>query len=294
MAAEGEDNVIRYTFTGEDSEVVPADATHVTVHESVKVIPSRAFYWHRNIEEFQCHDGVETIEEWAFYLCPSLRRVKMPGVKIIEIRAFSDCDALEDVECGKLERIGWGAFYSCSSLRSINLPSVKIVEELAFDSCTGLTDVNFGDKLESIGGQAFYCCVSLERIAIPLNHRIIAADDIFTECRNLKHVDLVGGVLETIAALHLEDWRNDMNAAIDDINQILPKTYAGRYYHNDDYDVGYKTRAVREWMRSVRHKLDDYKDQHRAATRRALAPIRPRRAAASCPARRAALIASTQ
>jgi len=121
--------------------------------------------------------------------------------------------------------------------------------------------VNFGDKLESIGGQAFYCCVSLERIAIPLNHRIIAADDIFTECRNLKHVDLVGGVLETIAALHLEDWRNDMNAAIDAINQILPNTPSG--IEGCDYiKVGEKDRAVKRWIRSVLRKIVDNKQQH--------------------------------
>jgi hypothetical protein len=87
--------------------------------------------------------------------------------------------------------------------------------------------------------------------------------DVFTGCENLKHVDLVGGVLETIAALHLEDWRNDMNAAIDDINQILPKTYAGRWEFAGRYDKGEKGRAVQRWMRSVLHKLVDYKQQHR-------------------------------
>jgi hypothetical protein len=240
MAAEGDNIIIRYIFTGEDGEVVPADATHVTVHESVKVIPIGAFYWHRNIVEFECLDGVEIVGGEAFYECPSLRRVKMPGVKTIEESAFDDCYALADVECDKLERIGVGAFYNCSSLRSINLPSVKIVQRNAFDFCTGLTDVKFGVELERIEGEAFRNCPSLERISLPLNHGIIDDDDdddgvyhdyrdIFFACDNLKHVDLVGGVHETIAALPLEDWRNDMNAAIDAINQILPSTLDGWY-----------------------------------------------------------------
>jgi hypothetical protein len=132
MAAEGDNHIIRFIFTGEDGEVVPADATHVTVHQSVKVIPARAFYWHQNILEFECHDGVEKVEEEAFSHCPFLRRVKMPGVKIVEREAFACCKALADVDCDKLERIGYYAFGGCSSLRSINLPSVKIVEAYEF------------------------------------------------------------------------------------------------------------------------------------------------------------------
>jgi hypothetical protein len=93
------------------------------------------------------------------------------------------------------------------------------------------TDVKIGDMLETIEGGAFLDCCSLERIAIPLNHRIIddIDDYVFPGCENLKHVDLVGGVHETIAALHLECWRNDVNAVINAINQILLNTPARRY-----------------------------------------------------------------
>ena len=41
----------------------------------------------------------------------------------------------------------------------------------------------------------------------------------------MKHVDLVEGeVHETIAALQLKEYRNDMSEVIDSINQILPTT----------------------------------------------------------------------
>jgi hypothetical protein len=98
------------------------------------------------------------------------------------------------------------------------LSSVKIVERErergAFDYCKSLTDVKFGDKLERMEGRAFRYCTSLECIAIPLSNRIIVVDDdddddafytVFKGCDNLKHVDLVGGVHETIAALPMED-----------------------------------------------------------------------------------------
>jgi hypothetical protein len=41
METEGDNNI----FTGEDGEVVPSDATHVTVHESVKAIPARGHFF---------------------------------------------------------------------------------------------------------------------------------------------------------------------------------------------------------------------------------------------------------
>jgi hypothetical protein len=254
--------VIFYIYRGEEGEPVPVDATHITVHESVTVIPRRAFYQHPNIVEFKCHDCVETIEGWAFSRCPSLRRVQMPGVKAVERHAFYNCNALTDGECDKLERIGWGAFLCCESLRNINLRSIKIVEEGAFSCCVALTDLKFGDKLESVGELAFVDCTTLERITIPLNDSMITYDNIFAGCYNMKHVDLVGGVHETIAALHLEDWRNDMNEAIDAINHILPNTPAGRLGLDND-DEGGKGQAVKQWIRSVLRKLVDYKQQYR-------------------------------
>jgi metal-dependent amidase/aminoacylase/carboxypeptidase family protein len=78
----------------------------------------------------------------------------------------------------------------------------------------------------------------------------------------LKHVDLVEGeVHETIAALLLEGWKNDMNEEINSINQSLPTTPAGS---DDFYDVGGKAEAVQSWIASVLGKIIQYKAQHRS------------------------------
>uniref|UniRef100_A0A7S2E6T2 Leucine-rich repeat domain-containing protein n=1 Tax=Ditylum brightwellii TaxID=49249 RepID=A0A7S2E6T2_9STRA len=226
MAAEG-DHIRRYNYTGEDDEV-PDDVTHVTVDASVRVIPEEAFYDNHSIVEVICGVNVKKVGEGAFDGCSSLRRVIMPGVEVVEENAFYDCKALTDIECGKLEIIESEAFQRCTSLGSINLPSAKFVEGYAFRYCEALAVVKFGSKLERIERRAFVDCTALERITIPLKDGIIAADDIFTECDNLKHVDQVEGELhETIAALQLEEWRNDMNEEIDSINQILPTVSAG-------------------------------------------------------------------
>ena len=185
----------------------------------------------------------------------------MPGVKVVEREAFDCCEALTDVECVKLEIIGNYAFGGCKSLRSINLSSSKIVEKSAFHRCEALTNVEFGKELERIEEKAFYCCTSLERITIPLKENMIAADGIFQTCKKLKHVDLVeeAALHDTIAALLLEEWKNDMDREIDAINQILPITRADDYFD----DVGGKALEIRKWISSLLGKIARYKAQHR-------------------------------
>eukprot|EP00985_Skeletonema_marinoi_P010522 scaffold4934_cov69-Skeletonema_marinoi.AAC.2 len=79
----------------------------------------------------------------------------------------------------------------------------------------------------------------------------------------MKHVDLVEEAVlhETIAALLLEEWKNDMDREIDAINQILPTTRAG---DADDFDdVGGKALEIRRWISSLLGKIARYKAQHR-------------------------------
>ena len=278
MAAEG-GNILRFTYTGADGQVIPREATHIFVR--ARVVRREAFRGHPNIVEVICDEDVEKIEEYAFCECRSLRRVIMRGVKIVEESAFQSCVALEEVECDKLEIIGNSAFFWCfGSLRSINLPSARIVGRKAFGYCTVLMDVKFGKKLERIEEKAFWACsnhipleprTGLERITIPLKDGLFTEDGIFTECDNLSHVDLIEGELhETIAALHLEEWRNDMNEEIDSINQTLPDSYAGNsLVENEDdddadptWDNGEKAQAIRGWIRSVLRKIILYQDEH--------------------------------
>eukprot|EP00985_Skeletonema_marinoi_P028323 scaffold24547_cov73-Skeletonema_marinoi.AAC.2 len=251
-----------HIYYGRDGEVIPPGVTRVRIDESVTVIPAQAFYNNRTIEEVECHDRVKTVEESAFNKCSSLRRVIMPGVEVVEDLAFFCCRALADVECDKLERIGNRAFLGCNFLTSINLPSAKIVGSCAFKDCKALTNVKFGKELESIGGWAFDGCTSLERIAIPLKDGMITRNDIFQECENLKHVDLVEGAVlrDTIAALLLDEWRNDMNDKLGAINQSLPTTPAG----DGLFDVGGKAQTVQFWISSVLSTIVRYKAQHRS------------------------------
>ena len=266
MAAEGGNIIIirRYVYMGELGERIPDEATHITMGDGVTFVRAHAFRGHRNIVEIICHERVKKIEEGAFANCRSLRRVIMPGVLVVEEEAFWNCPALTDVECEKLEIIGKDTFYSCHSLGSINLPSARIVEGDAFCWCKVLVDAKFGNKLERFDTGAFDNCPSLARITIPLKDGLVTRDDIFQGCEQLKHVDLVEEELlkETVAALSLEEWRNDMNEEIDSINQILPDTHAGICENYNPGEEGGKARAIRRWVRSVLFKIAYYKAEH--------------------------------
>ena len=168
--------------------------THVRIDISVRVIPERAFFEHPNIVEVICHQHIEQIEKCAFQKCRSLRRVVMPGVKVVEMDATDECRALTDVECGKLEIIKEFAFTDCKSLSSIDLQSVTNVERAAFWRC-GLVDVKFGSKLERINENVFGSCTSLKRITLPLKDGVLTSANTFYSCHSLEQVDLVEGAV---------------------------------------------------------------------------------------------------
>ena len=261
-----ERGIITFVYRGGDRDTVPLYATHITIHETVKVIKAEAFYQHPNIIEVSCHIGVIKICAWAFGDCPRLKRVIMLGVEDVGRGAFDRCIALTNVECNKLEKIGQRAFHGCRSLISIDLPSAKSVEDYAFNACKDLKNARFGKYLRRIELWAFSGCLSLERIALPLKNGLIPHDNTFKDCENLNSVDLVEieALNETIDALLLEEWKIDMRTEINSINQILPNTYAGGYNAEEvTYDDGEKALRIWQWMSNLLLKIFEYKGSHR-------------------------------
>jgi hypothetical protein len=241
-----------FIYMGGDQRV-PDDVTHVRIHKSVKIITREAFIGCRNLVSIEMHDGVEIIKELAFTYCTSLRKIKLPGVRVIGQKAFNSCAALEDVEFGdKLETIGDNSFV-CTSLRSIKIPKIRVIEFAAFYSCKKLRDVELSKDLEIIGGHAFMSCPRLRRIAMPLKGNLLQNNIVFKECDELSTVNLAGGVNKTTSSLLLESWRNEMNDEIDRINRDLPNTPADN-----------KTVLIGQWMDTVMQRIDHYKSEHYA------------------------------
>jgi hypothetical protein len=248
-AEDGDDDDV-FIYMGGDQEV-PRGVTHVRVHKSVKIIRHGAFQFFKRLVSIEIHDGVEIIERYAFYECTSLRRIKLPGVKVIGQRAFDNCFELENVEfCDKLETIGFCAF-AYSNLRNVKIPKVRVIGGYAFSGCRQLTDVELSTDLERIEGRAFYCS-SLRRIAIPLKANLLRGD-VFNGCDDLSTVDLVGGINKTISSFLLDSWRHEMNDEIDSINQDLSNTHTIE-----------KTAVIQQWMGRVMERIEHYKSEHYA------------------------------
>eukprot|EP00985_Skeletonema_marinoi_P013809 scaffold6903_cov119-Skeletonema_marinoi.AAC.1 len=207
-----------------------------------------AFYGREHLIDVEFHDGIEKIGEAAFNCCWSLRgSIKLLGVKIIEMRAFQSCSNLSDVEFGdKLETIGESAFLNCKSLTNITMPCARSIGRWAFNN-----DLEVGEELETIQESAFHRCNALRRIAIPL--KCMIGINVFSDCPDLTTVELVGGIHNTVASLHLERWRNEMKDEINRINQVLPNT--------NTRPVS-KSRLIQEWIRSVIRQFDHYKAEH--------------------------------
>ena len=80
-------------------------------------------------------DGVQKIEEYAFFSCYGLTSVTIPDSVI---------------------NIGYRAFGECSELNSVILGNgIKTIEMEAFSECEALTSVSLPDEIQSVEGFAF-------------------------------------------------------------------------------------------------------------------------------------------
>ena len=249
-----------FVYMGGNQQVPPV-VGRARIHKSVKIVRARAFQFCQHLIYVEFHDGIEIIEERAFTACWSLKGpIKLLGVKIIKQFAFDWCHRLTDVEFGdKLETIEHHAFNGCTALKKVRMPSVRTIGKWAFAGSKELSDVEFGGELDALQEGTFRNCPELKRIALPLKGNMIE-DGVFDDCPKLETVNLVGGIHQTVASLHLESWRDEMNNEINRINQVLPSTCSVG---------GDKGGEMRQWMESVIHHLDHYKAEHKALLKEA-------------------------
>ena len=92
--------------------------------------------------------GIESIGDYAFYMCGNLKNVTLPdSVTAIGKSAFSECKQLESIALPRhLASIGEYAFFWCSSLTEVSIPgSVTSLGNSIFSMCDSLTHVTFRD-----------------------------------------------------------------------------------------------------------------------------------------------------
>ena len=125
-------------------------------------------------------EGIEKIDDHAFYQCRTLRSVTLPqSVREIGVRAFDACESLTEVILNDVTSIG----------------------DAAFSGCIRLGQISLGDKLTNLGTNAFLGCLSLETVKLP-DTLTSLPNSVFHGCISLKTVDLGGVVAVGQNAFH--------------------------------------------------------------------------------------------
>ena len=182
--------------------------------------------------EYLILQGVESIEDYAFYMCTSLTNITIPNsVTSIGQEVFSDCRRLTNITIpNSVTSIGSNAFEYCRSLTNIVIPSsVTSIGDHAFYDCESLTSINVDSNNEkymsdngvlytkdkktlikypskkdgtkyiimqgvaSIGDYAFEFCSSLTSITIPDSVTSIGGCA-FEFCSSLTSITIPNGV----------------------------------------------------------------------------------------------------
>lgn len=116
-----------------------------------------------DIVEFNCKEGVTSINNNAFEGCTKLKKVILSNnVKKIGYRAFSGCESLSEINFpNSLISISMGAFINCTSLNHIELPeSIGYIGSYAFLDCKNLNTVTVNGSILEFADEAFDRCIN--------------------------------------------------------------------------------------------------------------------------------------
>ena len=185
--------------------IAPSGLTTYKIPDGVTAIHSYVFNL-VNIDYIKLPNSLLTIEEYAFFNCPSLSTIELGvNTKTIKKSAFLGCSALKKViipaaktwgeisfednnanPCrngaslyineqivssldvfNEIDKISNFAFCGCSSLINIRIPeNIRKIGELVFYNCLSLESVIVSHEVQEIGNDTFFYCPSLKTIFI--------------------------------------------------------------------------------------------------------------------------------
>jgi len=160
----------------------------VELHPNTKIIGTHAFA-NTNIKEVILNEGLETINDRAFYDCELLEKINFPAsLKEIKEDAFcyTELKTIDLSKCDKLTVLKDCAFYHCTEATNLILPpKIKYIPIQCFKFANFET-IDFPDSLEVIDKEAFRSCERL-KLFNTKNVKIIESSA-FAECIRLKEI----------------------------------------------------------------------------------------------------------
>ncbi|MBR3961142.1 MAG: leucine-rich repeat protein [Clostridia bacterium] len=102
-------------------------------------------------------DGIDTIENYAFWLCKGLEKINIPkNVTEIAVNTFTQCAFTEIILPEGILTVRNSAYADCFDVRKIQLPNTLTrIEEHAFSYCRKITEITIPDSVDYIHENSF-------------------------------------------------------------------------------------------------------------------------------------------
>ena len=152
--------------------------SHVTVPESITVIPDGCFFYNEELASVSIPETVTEIGGSAFGYCEALTEITLPeNLTVLGEAAFWGCWQLRSIVIPEAIRaLESSIFYDCTNLQTVQLPSrLESIDYWCFQDCTSLRDLVLPDTLQTIGASAFEGTASLASIVFPASLRELSA-----------------------------------------------------------------------------------------------------------------------
>lgn len=155
--------------------------------QEVVEIGEEAFLNNLIIEYVQLPDSIITINDFAFFGCRNLRKIKFGlGIRKIGDNGFAECESLQDIQIrSELDSIGVNAF-TLSSIESVEIHTIRDLREESFSLCSRLTSFSV-KKVVRIPENCFSHDIYLEHVRIEKKPEV--ADSAFADCRRLADIE---------------------------------------------------------------------------------------------------------
>ncbi len=199
------------------------------------------FEGHGYFEGLELPSTIETVYDWAFYNCPSIKEFTMTeNLKFVGSHAFDGCVNLKNVkfyEDGEINtKFEDCIFENCTGLKSIVLPAgLETVPVRMFSGCSNLSDVTWNEGIETIGGGAF-AYTALTSVELPESCQYI--DEAAFQSAPVTNVKFGTKTLNIGDNAFIRDTHNDLMTSVyipESVKKIGTKAF-GWY---KDSDKGY-------------------------------------------------------
>ena len=160
--------IVATTSTISDHAFLNTSMSRLSIGEGIEIIDEYAFYGNKNLQEVKLPDSLTEIREGAFEQC-GMTEITIPrNVKKIGVAAFFDCRQLRTITFGSnLTAVGREAFFGCRKLTTINISkNMTDICDGMFKGCEGIKKIEIPETVGIIGNSAFEACSGLTSVTI--------------------------------------------------------------------------------------------------------------------------------